>query len=115
MLSFEIKTYDVLLGEKIGVGFPNLNYACGWISCKGAGGEQLLIVFAPSQAAVDAAGTFTDIVRKRGGIVAPMSSFWNYIDILRNEAPVYGQIESTQPESLNLLKITAEPVGDPGK
>jgi len=111
-LNFEIQTYEVFLGKKIGVGFPGLNYANGWISCKGAGGEQLLIVFASTQAFADGASNFTNIGGKRGGIVAPMSSFAFYIDILRNESPVYGQIDSVSPESLNLLKTALEPAGD---
>ncbi len=114
-LSFEIKTYRVLLGKSIGVGFQNLGYACGWISCAGAAGEQLLIVFASTQALTDAAGNFTDLAGKRGGIVAPMSSFASYIDLLRNEGPLYGQIDSGSPNSLNLVKTGPEPVSDVGK
>ncbi len=114
-LAFEIKSYEVLLGKKVGVGFKNLNYASGLIRCRGAAGEELLIVFASSQALADAAGNFTDIGQKRGGIVAPMSSYGFYLDLLRDEGPVYGQIESTYPDSLNLLKTGSEPVADPGK
>lgn len=112
VLRFGIKTYEVLLGKKIGVGFTGLNYATGWISCRGASGEQLLIVFAPTQALVDGSANFTDINAKRGGIVAPMSSFGAYVDLLRNEQPLYGQIDSANPESMNLLISGLETVGE---
>jgi hypothetical protein len=115
ILNFEVKTYQVLLGKTIGVGFTNLNYAAATIDCRGAGGEQLLIVFAATQAQADVGGNFTDLTRKRGGVVAAMSSFPAYIDLLRNEGPVFAQVDSGSPNTLNLLKTGAEPVADIGK
>lgn len=115
MLSFEVKTYQVLLGKSIGVGFTNLNYASATLDCRGPAGEQLLVVFASTQALADAGGNFTDVGRKRGGVVAAMSSFPAYIDVLRNEGPVYAQIDSGAPNTLNLLRTGPEPVGDTGK
>jgi hypothetical protein len=38
-----------------------------------------------------------------------------YIDLLRNEGPVYAQIDSGMPHHLNLLKTGAEPVADISK
>jgi len=114
-LNFEIKTYTVMLGKTIGVGMTNLNYAPAVINCQGVGGEQLVLTFAPTQAAVDQSANFTDIGSKRGGIVAPMSSFGAFLDVLRNEAPIYAQIDSTSPNTMNVLKTGLEPVGDTGK
>lgn len=115
ILSFEVKTYQVLMGKAIGVGFSGLNHAAATISCRGPANEQLLIVFAATQAQADAGGNFTDLAGRRGGIVAPMSSFGSYVDILRNEGPIYAQIDSGAPNNLNLLKTGAEPVADTGK
>jgi hypothetical protein len=114
-LRFEVKTYEVLLGKTIGVGFKNLNYASGVIRCWGAGGEELMVVFASSPALADAGSNFANVGQKRGGIVAPMSSFGFYLDLLREEGPVYAQIDSTSPDSLNLLETGLEPVADPGR
>ena len=115
ILNFEVKTYRVLLGKAIGVGFSNLNYASATIDCRGPANEQLLVVFAATQAQADAGGNFTDLASKRGGVVAAMTSIPAYIDLLRNEGPVYAQIDSGSPNNLNLLKTGAEPVADVGK
>lgn len=115
MLHFEVKNYQVLMGKSIGVGFAGLNYASATISCRGAAGEQLLIVFAATQALADGGGNFTDVANRRGGIVAPMSSFAAYLDVLRNEGPIYAQIDSGVPNNSNILKTGPEPVADVGK
>lgn len=115
ILNFEVKTYRVLLGKAIGVGYSNLNFVPATIDCRGPANEQLLIVFAATQAQADAGGNFTDLGGRRGGVVAAMSSFPAYIDLLRNEGPLYAQIDSGSPNNLNLLKTGAEPVSDVGK
>lgn len=115
ILSFEVKTYRVLLGKAIGVGFSNLSHASATIDCRGPANEQLLVVFAATQAQADSGGNFTDLAGRRGGVVAAMSSFPAYIDLLRNEGPVFAQVDSGAPNNLNLLKTGAEPVADPGR
>ena len=108
-LHFKIKSYEVILGHKIGSGLQGLAWASAWITCNGQGGEKLIVTFAPD---VSAAKNYTAMVDKRAGIVAPMSSFPAYIDILRNEKPVYGQMDDTYPDNLNLITTLAEAVGE---
>lgn len=110
IMTFEIKTYTVLLGSKIGIGFPNMNYCYALITCKGAAGEELLVVF--GDVPVQGQSNFSDLSKKRGGIAIPVSQFDNYMGTLRFEKPVYGQICSTSPGNLNLLKTSEEPVGE---
>ncbi len=109
ILTFEVKTYTVLLGCKIGVGMTNLPYVPAVIQCKGAAGETFLVAFGPD---VSSSKAFTYLGQKRGGIPVPVSELPNYIDLLRNEKPIYAQISDTQIDNLNLLKTDPEPVGE---
>ena len=110
IISFQITTYRVLLGSKIGIGFPSLNYCYALITCTGAAGEQLLLAF--GDVPVQGQSNFSNLGQKRGGVAVSMSQFGSYLDILRNEKPVYGQICDTNPDTLNLVKTTEEPVGE---
>jgi hypothetical protein len=110
ILTFEIKDYEVLLGSKIGVGLPNMNYAYALITCTGAANEKLTINF--GDVPVQGQSNYTNMPAKRGGIAVPMSHFDNYLNTLRYEKPIYGQICDTSPGTLNILKTTQEPVGE---
>ena len=56
----------------------------------------------PNQANADAT---------RGTIFAPLEHFPWYIDLLRNEAPIYARISSSQPFT-NTLETGFEPAGE---
>lgn len=46
-----------------------------------------------------------------GTIAVPMSELHYYVDILRNEGPVYFSLDSERPAS-NFLSAAPEPTGD---
>ena len=109
-LTFEIKNYQVILGSKLGVGLSNMSFAYASIYCYGVTGEVLNIYF--GDVPVQGKSNYANIQTKRGGIAVPMSQFDNYINILRYEKPIYGQINDTNPDTLNVLKTIQEIVGE---
>ena len=104
--TFQVASYKVKLGRELGIGGTR-HY--GLIACYGNDGSQLLIYFQRPDSADLSNVFFTD--RKLGRIVVPAAQFPWYVDLLRNETPVYGYMNSDHPE-WNQLRTDKEPVGE---
>jgi len=110
--TFRIKNYWVFLGSKLSihsVGNPQDVSARALIHCIGEEGESLAIFF------LDGSNNWSNYSeissnRVRGEIFAPAEQYSWYIDILRNEDPVFGTIDDSKPQ-LNRIWCN-EPVGD---
>jgi hypothetical protein len=105
---FEIKRYQVYLGPSL---YTSADAQSGkrfaaLIMCFGASNESVDIFFPAEDSAPFSSTTSLD--PPRGTIAAPKEQYAWYLDLLRNEAPVYAIIES-DPQ-LNRLKCN-EPVG----
>ncbi len=107
--SFEASTYDVRLAKKLDAQVDgSLIQYHALISCRGSG-YTLAIYFLTDQSYVPN-NTF-DVTLKRGTIYLPLDQYPVYIDLLRNEGPVYCFLNSSYPLQ-NGLYTGAEPVGE---
>lgn len=106
---FEIKKYQVTLGGDL----PSIVSGedvkiCGIIGCYGDK-YQLMINFVADGDNIPA--SIYDETKKVGSIYLPSTEIDTYIDILRNEKPVYAYVNSEKPEWSN-ISTGHEPVGE---
>ena len=104
----EIEKYLVQIGYEStgGAGGPKSR---GIIACYGQGGYTFLIYLAAPESAI--APPRYNPNRKIGSINVPVDEMSHYVDILRNEKPVYMYMNSDNPE-WNHIRTTQEPVGE---
>ena len=108
VLNFEIKTYQVYLASRIALsGVPQDAYAT--IECKGANGETLLLHFMHESDTLPE-NEFNPRM-KEGTCYAPAQNYPWFVDLLRNERPVYGYMNRVTPQ-WNRIHTGAEPVGE---
>jgi hypothetical protein len=102
MPSFEVTSYKVQLSRKIGVGLA------AQIQCMGDDNQSLFISFMPSDEALP--NNFSDVELKTGAIFRPSSEYAWYLDLLRNEGPIYAHLIPEDPDG-NSLSTWFEPIG----
>ena len=105
---FEIKKYNIKIGYELsgGGGGPKSR---GLISCRGEDGERFTIYFAAPGSEMAPPLYFPD--KKIGSINIPVKEMLHYVDLLRNEKPVYAYLNSDQPE-WNHIFTSLEAVGE---
>ena len=110
-ITTEIENYLIQIGYEStgGLGGPKSR---GVIACYGQGGYVLLIYLAAPDSEI-AAPTF-DPDSKWGSINVPVGEMANYLDVLRNESPVYLYMNSNYPQ-WNNIRTSKEPVGEAEK
>ncbi len=79
------------------------------IICYGADGYTLRIFFIPSD--YNLPTNQTELAKKRGWIFVPKEDYPFYIDLLRNEKPIYAFIYDTIAQA-NRIATSAELVGE---
>ncbi len=106
---FEIKTYTVIWrqAEKRTFGDAEVTVR-GLVRC--AGDEFKLDVFfvAPESPMPDPG---FDVEKKSGHMFMPISDIAAFIDVLRNEKPIFGHLRGDRPEWTSVT-TTPEPVGE---
>jgi hypothetical protein len=105
--TFEISTYDIELGRQLELEADSRFYAI--ITCHGAGGEQLVLHFLRPDSPVPE--NCYDPSTGMGSSYLPADQLSWYVDILRNEGPVFARMDSERP-LWNKLFTGAEPVGE---
>lgn len=106
---FEVKTYEITVARELNgtTGGLNLKFpVC--ILCKGV--EYHAVVYALDDTSPVPANTFLPAY-KRGTIFVPRWQYEWFLDLLRNEKPVYCYLNSDTPK-WNSLYTGAEPVGE---
>jgi hypothetical protein len=108
-LSFEVITYDIRLARRRDKHVPgNLVRYNASITCHGSA-YTLTIYFLDEQSFVP--NNAFDPGQKRGTSYLPTSQYQWYVDLLRNEKPVYCFLDSSYPLQ-NGIYTGAEPVGE---
>ncbi|HHJ17634.1 MAG TPA: hypothetical protein ENJ80_13140 [Gammaproteobacteria bacterium] len=104
----EIEKYLVQVGYEStgGAGGPKSR---GVIACYGRGGYTFLIYLAAPGSAT--APPVYNASRKIGSINVPVDEMSHYVDILRNEKPLYMYMNSEKPQ-WNHIRTSKEPVGE---
>ena len=107
--SFEVTSYDVRLGRQYDTHVDGklVRYHAA-ITCRGT--EYKLIVYFLTESSFVPNNAF-HIAQKRGTIYLPRGQYQWYVDLLRNERPVYCFLNSNNPNQ-NGIYTGAEPVGE---
>jgi len=110
MQSFEVSSYDIRLARRLDT------YAQGSlvrynasITCRGSGYTLTIYFLDEEQNLVPNNAYFPD--SKRGTSYLPTSQYQWYVDLLRNEKPIYGFLYRSYPLQ-NGIYTGAEPVGE---
>ena len=116
--TFRVQRYQVFLGSKLLIAVAGMEApAQALIHCTGDKHESFDIIFLgagpgggeASSGAWPNQSELTD-ARTLGRMFAPSAQYMWYLDLLRNETPVYADVDSTNP-NLNRLWCN-EPVGE---
>jgi hypothetical protein len=106
--TFEVKIYKARLARELGTQAGKFLFpAC--IRCEGAGDEKLFVYFYKPGASVPA--NYSNSAATLGTTWVPDYHYPWYIDMLRNEKPVFARICSDQL-NWNGIMTGAEPVGE---
>jgi hypothetical protein len=107
--SFEVTTYDIRLARQLDTHVDgNLVRFHASITCRGAG-HTLMIYFLTESSFVPNNAFYAN--QKRGTIYLPRGQYQWYVDLLRNERPVYCFLNSSYPKQ-NSIYTGAEPIGE---
>ena len=105
--TFEVLSYDVELTRETEIE-PGVR-CCAIVTCHGPAGQQMVLYFVqPGDAVPD---NCYDPARGVGSSFLPAEQYLWYVDILRNEKPVFARMHSERP-GWNKLFTGAEPVGE---
>ena len=108
--TFEIKTYRVALGDRLEGTAQGLSINFrGYIVCRGDDGYHLVFYFLNPNSPVPNPSYLEP--NKRGVVYLPFDQMHQYVDLLRNEKPMYGYMNSTKPH-WNSMRTTNEPIGE---
>jgi hypothetical protein len=105
--TFEVTAYDVELARQADLQTACRAYAI--ISCHGTDGKTLILCFLHPDSPVP--DNHYDPSRGIGSSYLPAVQYPWYLDILRNEKPVFARMHSEKPH-WNKVFTGAEPVGE---
>ncbi|WP_397363550.1 hypothetical protein [Olleya sp. R77988] len=106
---FTVNYYKVSAGFKGSATWGNVNIKIqGYVTCYGSD-HRFIIYFLHEDSPVPAP-TYIP-ANKVGAIFLPFKDMPMYLDIVRNEKPIYAYLNSTKPE-WNSIKTSKEPVGE---
>jgi hypothetical protein len=106
--SFEVESYKVTVSYELsgGGGGPKSR---GYVACYGGDGHRFVIYFAAPGSATAPPRYFPET--KFGSINVPVDEMAHYVDLLRNEKPIYARLNSDNPQ-WNSISTSREPVGE---
>jgi len=108
--SFQIKSYSYKLGDKMSATFGGTTIKIrGVVSAMGDDNQRVLGYFLSDDSPVPA--PTTTIGGKWGPVFLPKELMGQWVDMLRNEKPVYGYINTDHPEWTS-ISTKSEPVGE---
>ncbi len=116
--NFKITGYSVHLGERVSFsaetpeGKKKQVLITAVITCRGDKGERLMVHFYENGGPLKSTSHLEEGKIPSGSIFEPQSAYRDYVDLLRNESPIWGYIEIG--EKVTDVKIYTgkwEPVG----
>jgi hypothetical protein len=108
--TFKITNYTITLGFEVYVYLNKRNIKTrGKLECYGRHGDRLIIYFLTDDQA--APEPFYNEADKYGAIFLPFKEMPVYVDLVRNEKPVYASLDSDRMKS-NSISSRSEPVGE---
>jgi hypothetical protein len=82
----------------------------GYVACNGADGSRL-IVYGLHPSSPTPPAPIYNVAGNVGAIFIPFSEIGKYVDIVRNEKPVYASLNSDNPNWMS-LSTSNEPIGE---
>jgi hypothetical protein len=82
----------------------------GYAACYGADGSRFIVYGLHPSSPVPASPAY-NVAGNVGAIFVPFSDLHNYVDLLRNEKPLYANLNSDNPNWMS-LRTSQEPVGE---
>jgi len=109
-ITFPVTNYQITVSYELsgGGGGPKTRAT---VVCFGDDGHRFAIYFAAPGSAMAPPAYFP--ATKFGSINVPVDEMANYVDVLRNEKPVFATLNSDKPQ-WNSISTTQEPVGEGG-
>ena len=108
--TFAVTTYEVGMGYKNTATWSGVNIITqGHLLCNSADGFRF-IVYGLHPSSPVPAPVYIE-ANKVGAIFIPFVELHNYVDLVRNEKPIYAYLNSVSP-NWNSLRTSAEPVGE---
>ncbi len=106
---FEIDEYKIRLSHSLKANIKGVQIiARGIVSCYGEG-LRLIVYFLDDYSKVPE--PYFDVEKDDGTLFLPFEQISAYVDLLRNEKPVYGYLNSEVPH-YNSITTSKEPVGE---
>ncbi|WP_452225313.1 hypothetical protein [Lacinutrix chionoecetis] len=106
---FTVKNYKMALGYKSSATWNGKNIQIqGYVTCYGSD-HRFIIYFLHEDSPVPNPTYIPN--NKVGAIFLPFKDMQMYVDMVRNEKPVYAYLNSNTPE-WNSIKTSNEPVGE---
>jgi hypothetical protein len=107
--SFLVQTYQIGLGHGMSATWSGTQIkARGYVTCFGAD-HRFIAYFLTDDSPVP--NPVYVVANKVGAIFLPFREMGPFVDMLRNEKPVYAYLNSDRPE-WNYLRTSQEPVGE---
>lgn len=107
---FQVKQYQIKLGARLGAIFGSTAIQIrGIVSCIGDNNKRIIGYFLLDNSPVPA--PTTTINGNWGPVFLPKELMSDWVDLLRNEKPVYGYINTDHPEWTH-ISTSNEPVGE---
>lgn len=108
--NFNVNYYRTSVGFKKSATWGGVQIkAQGYISCYGNGGYRFIMYFLHKDSQVPSPVFHPNT--KVGAIFLPFEDMPIYLDIVRNEKPIYAYLNSSKPE-WNGISTSNEPVGE---
>lgn len=109
---FAVKNYEISLGYANNAVWGGINIKIrGYVACYG-GGHRFIAYFLTDDSPVPK--PVYVVANKVGAIFLPFKEMPPFVDMVRNEKPVYAYLNSDKPE-WNNLSTTKEPIGEAEK
>lgn len=107
--TFEIKHYMVIWRQLERRTFGDIEVQIrGMVRCSGDEYSMDVIFYDPAS---DYPEPIIDMAQKKGFMFMPIADMLAFVDILRNEKPIYGHLRGDRPEWTSVT-TTQEPVGE---
>jgi hypothetical protein len=108
--TFDVTSYTIKLGDKMSATFGATTIKIrGLISCMGADNQRVVAYFLSDDSPIPT--PTTTIGGKWGPIFLPQELLPSWVDMIRNEKPLFGYINTDHPEWTQ-VSTTTEPVGE---
>jgi hypothetical protein len=109
--TFAVTNYVLNSGYKNTATWGNTVIQCqGYVACYGADGSRFIVYGLHPSSPVPPSPVY-NVPGNVGAIFVPYNDLHNYVDIVRNEKPVYANLNSDNPNWMSLT-TSQEPVGE---